>query len=70
MKQKTPLVKMEMIAKKIIEFVGYLVILMSLIVIVVGAIRKEIYLLGGTVTLLAGIAIVFLARIISIVRKQ
>ena len=70
MKQKTPLVKTEIIAKKIIEFIGYLVILMSLIVIVVGAIREEIYLLGGTATLLAGIAIVFLAKRLSIVRKQ
>ena len=70
MNQRTRLVKMEVIAKKITEFFGYFVILISLIIIVVGAIKEEIYLLGGTATLLAGIAIVFLAKRLSIVRKQ
>lgn len=70
MERRTPRVKTEIILKRIVEFIGYFVILMSLIVIVIGAIKKEVYLLGGTVLLPMGIATIFFAKRISIVRKQ
>jgi len=62
MKRRTPLVKIEIMVKRIVEFIGYFVILMSLIVIVMGFIKGEVYLLGGTVLLPMGIATVFFAK--------
>ena len=62
MKRRTPLVKIEIMVKRIVEFIGYFVLLMSLIVIVMGFIKGEVYLLGGTVLLPNGIATVFFAK--------
>ncbi|MFC1715706.1 hypothetical protein ACFL6S_18710 [Candidatus Poribacteria bacterium] len=70
MKREIPLVKVERIAKKIVAFIGYSVILMSLVIIVVGMIKKEVYLLGAAVLLPSGIAIVFFARMLSLSRKS
>jgi len=69
MKRKIPLVKMERIVKKIVMLIGYSVIVLSLILIVMGIIKKEAYFIGGTILLPSGIAIVFFARMLSLSRK-
>lgn len=69
MERRILLVTMERIAKIIVAFIGYAVILMSLIIIVVGIIKEEVYFLGGTNLLPNGIAIVFFAKMLSFCRK-
>ncbi len=65
MMQRISLVKIEIIAKKIVKLVGCFVILTSLIAIVVGLIKGEVYFLGGTALLPLGIAMVFFAKMLS-----
>ncbi|MFC1718568.1 hypothetical protein ACFL6S_33240, partial [Candidatus Poribacteria bacterium] len=67
--QRIPLVKIELIAKKIIKLIGCFVVLASLIAIVVGLIRGEAYFLGGIALLPLGIAMVFFAKMLSIQKR-
>ncbi len=65
MKQRIPLVKIEMIFNKIVKLIGYFLILASLIINVGGLIKGEVYFLGRTFLLPLGVAIVFFAKMLS-----